>query len=458
MDFAIEAVPEAIELKQMLFSELDDLCPSPDDLRVEHLLALDHPDRPGDRAAATGSSASISSIPSRRCPWSRSSAARRPPPRPRGGRSSSSTLSARRPSGSTTRPGFATSRLGVALGLEAMRMIEEGVSSADDIDRAMELGYGHRMGPLKTTDLVGLDVRLAIAETLAAELPSERFTPPEILKTLVAEGRTGEEGGRRVLPLGRRQGRRRRRRAPRSSRRSDERAGSARTEHRRRAGGRSASSFFSAASSTSRGPGPILLLIGAILFTFSALRGFRGPVVPAGVLLGLGAGFLLRDPLDPWMPRWATILLVLGGGLLLAAGIDRQGGPGAASLDARAGNRPRRDRGGGGPRDELPRSRERVRRGLALVALGSGPGWRGPGRPGVQTEVRHLDRTNLPVFRGATRPPKADPVRGNARAKHRVIVSRRRGGGGSRRGSETRSAGSGRRSSAHPREPPAGAR
>jgi 3-hydroxybutyryl-CoA dehydrogenase len=59
----------------------------------------------------------------------------------------------------------------------------------------MELGYGHRMGPLKTSDLVGLDVRLAIAETLEAELPSERFAPPEILKTLVAEGLTGKKAG-----------------------------------------------------------------------------------------------------------------------------------------------------------------------------------------------------------------------------------------------------------------------
>jgi hypothetical protein len=74
------------------------------------------------------------------------------------------------------------------------------------------------------------------------------------------------------------------------------------------------------------GPGPILLVIGAILFTLSALRGFQGPVVPAGVLLGLGAGFLLRDPLEPWLPGWATILLGIGGGLLLAAGIDRRAG------------------------------------------------------------------------------------------------------------------------------------
>ncbi len=74
------------------------------------------------------------------------------------------------------------------------------------------------------------------------------------------------------------------------------------------------------------GPGPILLLIGTILFAVAALRGFRGPVVPAGVLLGLGAGFLLRDPFDPWMPHWATLLLFLGGGLLLAAAVDRREG------------------------------------------------------------------------------------------------------------------------------------
>ncbi len=75
-----------------------------------------------------------------------------------------------------------------------------------------------------------------------------------------------------------------------------------------------------------RGPGPILLLIGAILLAVSALREFRGPVVPAGVLLGLGAGFLLRDPLARWMPHWATLLLGLGAGLLLAGGLGRMAG------------------------------------------------------------------------------------------------------------------------------------
>lgn len=92
-------------------------------------------------------------------------------------------------------PGFASSRLGIALGMEAIRMLEEGVASASDIDRAMELGYAHPMGPLKLTDLVGLDVRLAIASALATEL-GERFAPPELLKRKVAAGELGKKSGR----------------------------------------------------------------------------------------------------------------------------------------------------------------------------------------------------------------------------------------------------------------------
>ena len=92
-------------------------------------------------------------------------------------------------------PGFATSRLGVALGLEAIRMLEEEVASAEDIDRAMELGYNHPMGPLRLTDLVGLDVRLNIAEHLAATL-GERFRPPELLRQMVREGLLGKKSGR----------------------------------------------------------------------------------------------------------------------------------------------------------------------------------------------------------------------------------------------------------------------
>ena len=90
-------------------------------------------------------------------------------------------------------PGFATSRLGVILGLEAMRMLEQGVASAEDIDRAMELGYNHPMGPLKLTDLVGLDVRLAIAEHLHRELKDEQYRPPEILKKKVQAGELGKK-------------------------------------------------------------------------------------------------------------------------------------------------------------------------------------------------------------------------------------------------------------------------
>ncbi len=93
-------------------------------------------------------------------------------------------------------PGFASSRLGVILGLEAMRMVEQGVATPADIDTAMELGYRHPMGPLKLTDLVGLDVRLAIARYLHAELASEAFRPPAILERMVEEGRLGKKVGR----------------------------------------------------------------------------------------------------------------------------------------------------------------------------------------------------------------------------------------------------------------------
>jgi len=91
-------------------------------------------------------------------------------------------------------PGFASSRLGIAIGLEAMRMVSEGVASAEDIDKAMVLGYGFPMGPLKLTDLVGLDVRLSIAEYLTQEL-GERFVPPQILRDKVEQGELGKKSG-----------------------------------------------------------------------------------------------------------------------------------------------------------------------------------------------------------------------------------------------------------------------
>jgi 3-hydroxybutyryl-CoA dehydrogenase len=91
-------------------------------------------------------------------------------------------------------PGFATSRLGVILGAEAIRMLEEGVAAAADIDRAMELGYNHPMGPLRLTDHVGLDVRLGIAEYLASTL-GPRFEPPQLLRDKVAAGKLGRKTG-----------------------------------------------------------------------------------------------------------------------------------------------------------------------------------------------------------------------------------------------------------------------
>ncbi|GAB3534721.1 3-hydroxyacyl-CoA dehydrogenase family protein [Arthrobacter tecti] len=91
-------------------------------------------------------------------------------------------------------PGFASSRLGVAIALEAMRMVEEGVASPEDIDTAMVLGYKHPVGPLRTTDIVGLDVRLGIAEYLGSTL-GERFAPPQILRDKVARGELGRKSG-----------------------------------------------------------------------------------------------------------------------------------------------------------------------------------------------------------------------------------------------------------------------
>jgi 3-hydroxybutyryl-CoA dehydrogenase len=92
-------------------------------------------------------------------------------------------------------PGFASSRLGIVLGMEAIRMVEQDVASAEDIDKAMELGYRHPMGPLKLTDLVGLDVRLGIAEYLHETLGSDAFAPPALLRRMVGEGKLGKKSG-----------------------------------------------------------------------------------------------------------------------------------------------------------------------------------------------------------------------------------------------------------------------
>ena len=92
-------------------------------------------------------------------------------------------------------PGFATSRLGLVLGLEAIRMVEQGVATAAEIDKAMEAGYRHPMGPLRLTDLVGLDVRLAIAEYLYKELGGEQYRPPPLLRRMVRAGKLGKKSG-----------------------------------------------------------------------------------------------------------------------------------------------------------------------------------------------------------------------------------------------------------------------
>lgn len=92
-------------------------------------------------------------------------------------------------------PGFASSRLGIAIGMEAIRMVEENVASAKDIDTAMTLGYGFPMGPLKLTDLVGLDTRLSIATYLSGAL-GERFTPPQLLRDMVERGELGKKSGK----------------------------------------------------------------------------------------------------------------------------------------------------------------------------------------------------------------------------------------------------------------------
>ncbi|MCB9741519.1 MAG: 3-hydroxyacyl-CoA dehydrogenase family protein [Alphaproteobacteria bacterium] len=93
-------------------------------------------------------------------------------------------------------PGFATSRLGVCLGMEAIRMVEQGVASPEDIDTAMVLGYRHPVGPLKLTDMVGLDVRMHIGEYLARELGNPAFEPPALMREMVAKGNLGKKSGK----------------------------------------------------------------------------------------------------------------------------------------------------------------------------------------------------------------------------------------------------------------------
>ncbi len=193
-DLVIEAVPEKIELKQQIFRNLSRIC------RPETILATNTSSLPVSRIAEAAEH------PERVIGLHFFN----PPPILKlleivfGEQTSEQTLATAREIGERfdkqvvvvqDSPGFASSRLGIALGMEAIRMVESGVATAEDIDRAMVLGYGHPMGPLKLTDLVGLDVRLNIAEYLHRELGSETFRPPELLRQLVAEGKLGKKSG-----------------------------------------------------------------------------------------------------------------------------------------------------------------------------------------------------------------------------------------------------------------------
>ena len=193
-DLVVEAVPESLDLKRRIFEELDRVAPAhailatnTSSLPVARIAAATR--RPGDcvgmhffnpvpvmtllevvRAEGT-SEATVTAA----CDVGR-----------RMGKDPIVVRDA---------PGFATSRLGVLLGLEAIRMLEQEVASAEDIDKAMTLGYRHPMGPLRLTDLVGLDVRLAIAEHLRRELGSSAFEPPALMRKMVAEGKLGKKSG-----------------------------------------------------------------------------------------------------------------------------------------------------------------------------------------------------------------------------------------------------------------------
>ena len=193
-DLVVEAVPERMELKRALFEEVDGHAPA------HAILASNTSSLSVTQIAeATGRAASVVGL-----HFFNPVHLMKLLEVVRGRETSQETVDAslafarrigKEPIVVTDTPGFASSRLGVVLGLEAMRMVEQGVASPQDIDRAMELGYNHPMGPLKLTDLVGLDVRLGIAEYLHGELGGEQYRPPELLRRMVAEGKLGKKSG-----------------------------------------------------------------------------------------------------------------------------------------------------------------------------------------------------------------------------------------------------------------------
>lgn len=193
-DLVIEAVPERMPLKQAVFAELDGTAPA------SAILATNTSSLPvTEIARAVGNPARVIGL-----HFFNPVAAMKLVEVVRGAGTSDATVAAARAFaeslGKTTilvhdSPGFATSRLGVVLGLEAVRMVEQGVASAEDIDRAMELGYNHPVGPLRLGDIVGLDVRLAIADHLHATLGGDTYAAPALLRRMVSEGKLGRKTG-----------------------------------------------------------------------------------------------------------------------------------------------------------------------------------------------------------------------------------------------------------------------
>jgi 3-hydroxybutyryl-CoA dehydrogenase len=193
-DLVIEAVPEKLALKQALFRHLDDTLPAPvlfatntSALSVAALAAVTA--RP-DRVAGMHFFNPVHVMRLVEVVVHEGTA-----PTTRDALTTLARAMGKVPIVVRDAPGFASSRLGVTIALEAMRMLEAGVASAADIDTAMTLGYGHPMGPLRLTDLVGLDVRLAIAEHLHATLGGAHYEPPAVLRRLVAEGKLGRKTG-----------------------------------------------------------------------------------------------------------------------------------------------------------------------------------------------------------------------------------------------------------------------